>query len=272
MNILQSLRRYLPRSSFIRGVLVLGGGSAISQGILIISAPLLTRLYSAEDFGIVAVFTSMLSILSVISSLRYELSIPIAKNDEEAIHGVALSLLISLVTSLIVFLVILGFREQITATLRIPPLKNFLWLLPPGLLLVSIYQIFYYWALRVKAFSAITRTKLTQSISSIVVKIGGSSFGAIALLLAQITEQSAGITSLGILTLRDRFDLFFTVRPETLKLIAWRYRQFSYFSTLGGLLNTTSIQLPPILFTFFLKPLLQDSIPYPIELYHYQCH
>ncbi len=254
MSVVQVVNRWLPRSSFVRGVIVLGGGATAGQLILMAAAPLLTRLYSAEEFGIVAVFASMLSILSVVSSLRYELAIPIAKDDEEAAHGVILALLVALAMSLLTLLGVIGFRGQIAAAVKIPAIADYLWLLPLGLLLLSIYQVFYYWAIRIKGFSAIARTKLTQSVSSVVVQVGGASLGAVALILGQVTGQAAGMSSLGALALRDRWHLFRGVRLRQVLWVAQRYRQFPYFSTWGGLLNTIGMQLPPLLFAVLFSP------------------
>ncbi|NER23865.1 MAG: oligosaccharide flippase family protein [Symploca sp. SIO1C2] len=254
MSITQIFKRYLPRGSFVRGVIVLSGGATASQVILMAAVPILTRLYSAEDFGIVAVFGSILSILSVISSLRYELAIPIANDDEEAVHGIVLALLVALATTLVSFLVIVGFRDQITEAVKIPQMAVYLWLLPLGLLPLSIYKVFSYWAIRVKEFSAIARTKLAQSVSSVAVQVGGASFGAIALLLGQVIGQTVGTSSLALLAIREKYHLFRKVRPKTLLSIAWRYRQFPCFSALGGLLNTVGMQLPPVLFTVLFNP------------------
>ena len=50
------LQRFKPKSAFARGVGVLVGGTAGAQALMVLAAPLLTRLYSPEDFGLLAVF------------------------------------------------------------------------------------------------------------------------------------------------------------------------------------------------------------------------
>lgn len=254
MRIVQIVKSWLPHSSFFRGVIVLGGGATVSQIISMAAAPLLTRMYNTEDFGIVAIFASMLSILSVVSSLSYEQAIPITKNDDEAIHNVVLALLVGVIISFFAFLGVIFFRRSIAELVKIPTMADYLWMLPIGLLLVSIYQVFYYWAIRVKAFSAITRTKLTQSISSLVVQLGGSSLGSVALIFGQVMGQSAGISSLATLGMGKHWHLFRNVRLRQVLWVAWRYRQFPYFSTWAGLLNRIGIQLPPILFAILFSP------------------
>ena len=59
-------------SSLWKGVFVIGGGTALAQGIGIISTPIITRLYDPSDFGLLGIYSSVLTILLVLASLRYE--------------------------------------------------------------------------------------------------------------------------------------------------------------------------------------------------------
>lgn len=254
MSITNAIKRALPKNSFVRSVLVLGGGTAGSQAILILSAPLLTRLYSTEAFGVLAVFMALLSTISVISSLRYELAIPIAEDEEEAVHVVVLAFLVALVISALTLLSVALFRNPIANAVNVPALANYLWLLPLSLLLLSTYQIFNYWAIRVKAFRAIARTKLTQSVSSMTIQIGGTAFGPLALILGNVVGQGAGMTSLGALALKNRWPMFRSTQVKDLSWVAQRHRKFPLFATWGGLLNVVGTQLPPILFAVFFSP------------------
>ncbi len=254
MSITNAIKRALPKNSFVRSVLVLGGGTAGSQAILILSVPLLTRLYSIEAFGALAVFMAFLSTISVVSSLRYELAIPIAEDEEEAVHVVVLAFLVALVISALTLLVVALFRTPIASAVNVPALANYLWLLPLSLLLLSTYQIFNYWAIRVKAFRAIARTKLTQSVSSMAIQIGGTAFGPLALILGNVVGQGAGMTSLGALAFKNRWPMFRSTQVKDLSWVAQRHRKFPLFATWGGLLNVVGTQLPPILFAIFFSP------------------
>jgi O-antigen/teichoic acid export membrane protein len=81
-NIKEKISKILPKNSFIRSVSVLVGGTATAQVISILASPVLTRLYTTEDFGLLAVYGSIIGIVGVIASLRYELAIPIAETDK----------------------------------------------------------------------------------------------------------------------------------------------------------------------------------------------
>ena len=97
-----SISRFLPRSTFGKGVASLTSGTVIGQLLLLAASPVVTRLYSAEDFGVFGVFVSFVSILSVVSSLRYQIAIPIPEDDRQASNLAALALAIVVVFSAIV--------------------------------------------------------------------------------------------------------------------------------------------------------------------------
>ena len=56
------------------GVLV--GGTAFAQAIAVLALPLLTRLYTPDDFSVLAVYAALLGIISVVACLRLEIAIP----------------------------------------------------------------------------------------------------------------------------------------------------------------------------------------------------
>ena len=59
-------------------------GSVTAQAITLAATPFLTRLYSPEQFGVLAVFLSMVSVFGVVGTLRFDNAIPLAKSDEVA--------------------------------------------------------------------------------------------------------------------------------------------------------------------------------------------
>lgn len=198
-----------------------------------------------------AVYASLLMTIGVIACLRYQLAIPLPEDDQEAAHVVVLSLVVVMGMSLLSLVSVFYFRHQIAHLVNTPSMANYLWLLPPGLLLIGTYQVFNYWAIRVKAFTTIARTKLAQSISMVAVQIGGFGLGPIALLLGQISGQAAGSGTLAALAVRSRWNYFRNVNLNYIVQSAARYRRFPIFSTWAGIFNSAGIQLPPLLFAAF---------------------
>jgi O-antigen/teichoic acid export membrane protein len=84
------IRRLKPKSEFGRNVLTLMTGTTIAQSIPVAITPILTRLYTPEDFGLLAVFVALTAILGSIANGRYELAIMHPEKDEESINIAAL--------------------------------------------------------------------------------------------------------------------------------------------------------------------------------------
>lgn len=251
---MERIKRLLPKNRFARSVSVLAGGTAAGQIIVVAASPILTRLYSPEDFGLLAVYAGLLGIFAVAVSLRYELAIPIPESDEEAASVVILSLLVVLGMTAISAGIVWAWGESITTVLNTPALEPYFWLLPIGLLLIGIYQVFSYWAIRVKAFPAIARTKLTQAIGMVGVQLGGYALGPFALLLGQATGHAAGASSLAGLAMRRRWLVFRKVRLADVRWAAVRYRRFPVYHSWAGVLHKIGTELPLILFAGLFSP------------------
>lgn len=225
---------------------MLVGGTTSAQAMLVLASPLLTRLYTPEDFGLLAVYAGLLALFSVVASLRYELAIPLPESNEEAANVVILSLVTVLIMTFISGLMVLVAGSRIAEILGVPALAGYFWLLPLGVLLLGGYKVFKYWAIRVKAFGDVAKTRISQSLGMLAVQIFGFKLGAVALLLGQAAGHGFGSIRLAKLTTGHNEFRQWTW-AGVLKA-AKRYKQFPIFSTWGALFNTAGTQLPPILF------------------------
>ena len=232
---------------------MLAGGTALGQAIKVLASPILTRLYKPEDFGILGVYSSILGILSVIASLRYELAIPLPENDEDAANLLALSLGIVALISLLISLGIRFWGEQIVRWANAPALRSYLWLLPLGVGMIGIYHVFNYWAVRKGAFGRIARTKLNQGVSSVISQIGLGllKLGPFGLLVGWIVGHAAGTGTLAVSALREDKEALSTISFNRIRYLALRYRKFPLFSSGAALLNALGLQIPGLLLSAF---------------------
>jgi O-antigen/teichoic acid export membrane protein len=83
----------LGRSEFAKQVATLLSGSALAQLLPFIAEPFITRLYSAEELGIITLFTSVAVMFSIVATGRYEFAIMLPKADKESINLMAVSIL-----------------------------------------------------------------------------------------------------------------------------------------------------------------------------------
>jgi O-antigen/teichoic acid export membrane protein len=251
-KIIPSIKKILPENRFARSVSVLAGGTAAGQLIVIAASPILTRLYTPEDFGLLAVYTGILGILGVVASLRYQLAIPLPESDKDAASIALLSLLIVVFTTLITTVAVWLIGPEIADLLNTPALEPYLWLVPIGLFLTGTYQVFQYWAIRTQEFSNIARTRLTQSLGMVVTQIAGYALGPIALLLGRGVGQGAGMLALMRSALRHSPKEFEEASSQSIRRNAREHKHFPLVSIWTGLASAGGSNIPPILIAAFL--------------------
>ena len=101
MRAVERLSRFVPRGDLSRGVLTLVAGTGMAQLIVILSSPVLTRLYPPSDYGVYSVAMSIVAVLITIACLRYEFAIPLPGSDVTAANVLVLALATALVMSAI---------------------------------------------------------------------------------------------------------------------------------------------------------------------------
>lgn len=249
---LSILRKILPKikeKNFIYNVFILVGGTAIGQGLTIIASPFLTRFYSPEDFGLLATYVSVLSILVVIASLRYELAIPLPKNNTVASNLLVLSLFIVFIFTLVIGGLLIFFHDFLLKVLNAPLLEKYLWLLPISILGAGIYKVLNYQAIRKQKFGHISKTKVAQSSSQVLVQLGiGVTVGSpIGLFIGDAVGRASGSGTLFKTILHEDKKNLKRWSLKGIKRAAIRYRKFPLLSSFSSLFNTAGLQLPQLL-------------------------
>jgi len=243
---LSSLVVRLRNGSFLGNVLILAGGTGVGQLTIILASPILTRLYTPADFGILAVFSSIMGILAVVAALRYEFAIPLPEKDEDAVALLKLAAGIVVLFSLLVAVGVWLLGDAISAWAHTPSLQPYLWLLPLGLLSVGSYQVLNYWAARKRQFPLLSFTRTTQSSGRAAFQIAGGIFnlGASGLIGGLVAGRLLGALSLFWGVLRGE-----KLPPASSVLyVARRYKNFPLYTAWAALVNVIGTQAPPILF------------------------
>ncbi len=250
------LRDRLRKHRFLSDVLLVAGGTAIGQGIVVLATPVLTRLYSPSDFGLLGIYTSILSILVVIASLRFELAIPLPEKDETAANLLLLAFLALLVVGFLAGVTVWQFGDVITGVINAPNLDKYLWLIPVGLVAAGAYQILNYWAVRKKAFSRIAQTKINQgmAMASAQIGLGVLKLGPLGLLTGHLFGQAGGTTTLALVAWREDAKIIKTATLQGICEAANRYRRFPLLSSGSGLFNSAGLHLPLLLIAGFYGP------------------
>lgn len=240
------------KGSFVRSVSVLVGGTAFAQLIALLALPILTRLYSPEDFSVLAVYSSFLALISVIACLRLEIAIPMPKEDKDAAALLFLSLASVVVITLSTTIGVLLFSSQIEHATE-GKLVGYLWLIPIGVFFSGLYAALQYWATRNKAFPLVAKTRMTQAISGSSTQLGFGllGFAPFGLLIGQLLNAGAGVFGLGKYLINTQQKKFNEISLKRIKIVFKQYDRFPKYSTWEAFSNSGAIQIPVILIAYY---------------------
>ena len=167
------LKRLLNKSDFFKNVTTLITGTVIAQLIPLLLRPVLSRIYSEEEFGTFTIYLSIIGILGSVGNLKYEGSIVLPDTDKKASALVLGSLIVSLLFSVVWLLVFLIFENNIIEIYpNIAKIKFWGLLIPLAIFVISSNRVLNYWLIRQKAFRAASVNKLARRSSE-----GAAQFG-----------------------------------------------------------------------------------------------
>lgn len=243
------------KSSFAGDVLKLVTGTTFAQLLAILAAPVLTRLYAPDAFGILALFTSITGILGVIACMRYELSIMLPEKDEEATNLFGASIAFVILVSLLTVLLVWWGKDPVTRWLNAPGLAPYLWLVPVMVFIHGFFLALNYWNSRTKHFGRLSIARVTSSLTTVTGKLGVGFMGfatAGTMIGATVAGQAVATSVLGGQIWRDDRKIF-------LNSICWkemckgivRHKKFPLLNTWSAFMNTTSSHLPPLMLAMF---------------------
>jgi O-antigen/teichoic acid export membrane protein len=238
-NKVMQQRSKLTKGSFGHNVLMMFAGTAIGQLGPVIAAPLLTRLYSPEMFGVQGAFTAIIFIIAVIAALRYEMAITLVKNDRDSASLIALCGLTLLATTTIFTLALLFFTPDHFAWADFGSLEPYRFLLPIGFASIGAYQIMVYVATQQQDYKSIAQTKLYQGAAGPLSQIamGFAHWGTLGLMIGFVIGQSMGISQLVWRLIIKKRDQMHGVTFASIAAMAKRYKNFPLLSSWSGLIN-----------------------------------
>jgi O-antigen/teichoic acid export membrane protein len=247
------LFRYLAASGFLKNATKLAGSTALSQIILILASLILTRLYTPENFGVLAIFTSLFGQAVVLTSFCYEWMIPLATEEDEAIDVLVFTLILTTFTSIVFAIAISIYGHNIAMWANSPASESFLWLLPIVIFFGGMYQNFNYWSLRKKAFGLIARTKLAQSLwtTGTQIVLGLFAYGSLGLLIGYLLTQVVGIWQQAVFFWSNHHAQVKLVSFTRIATVGRKYFSYALTSGTSTFVYATGSAVPSLLLSSF---------------------
>lgn len=241
---------------FVRDVVVLAGGTAIAQVVAVLVSPLLTRLYTPEDFGVLATYAALLGILTPVAALKYNVAIPLPRSRTAAANLLVASLTSVAMVTVVATAAIGLLQVAIPGQAGLFALGLWIWLLPLGLMGGGVYAALMFWSIRKKGYRLIARTKLSQAVgkTGIQLALGLLNLAPGGLLLGHLTGQTAGVGTFARRLWSDDRRLLRNVTRKRVLAMVRRYRGFAAMGSGAGLLNSGGMYLAPLLLVTFYGP------------------
>lgn len=180
-----NFKKFLPKSEFSKNVLTLMTGTAFAQALPILISPILTRLYSDEDFGLFSLYSSIVIGVLTIGSLRYNMAIVLPKEDTEAKQLVTLSRKIVLLVSIITTILLIYFSSVIVELINAKGIESYFFIAGISIYILAQIEVIRYYLNRKKKYKLISKAKIYQS--------GGSSIFQV---LFGLFSFSGGVTGM----------------------------------------------------------------------------
>lgn len=239
----------LLNSNYSKNILTLISGNSLAQAIPIIISPILTRIYTPSDFGVLALFASLSVLLSSISSAQYESAIMLPKQEKNAYILGSLAIILSIIFSIFLFLIIINFHDRILILLNNDEISTWLYFIPLVIILTTLFNVLTYLNLKSKNFKSISTVKVYKSLAIAIVQVslGLIKNGSIGLIVGQILSHFVGIIYLykKISLFKYRFEIkrsFFLIK---------KYKKFPIYYLPNNLIYNSLNTLNNILISTF---------------------
>jgi O-antigen/teichoic acid export membrane protein len=229
----------------LKGMVSLLFGTGIAKFISVLAIPFLTRIYTPEEYGVLAVFTASVLMIVPLLSLRYVVAIALPRTSGGALNLAALSLSLVAFFGVIFFLLMLCGGEAIFKALSMEALVPYWWLVCLAAICIGVYEIFSMLELRKKNYKMVAYSQALQSLMGEAVKV---SFGLLAvkpigLLLGQSVGYSVGAVLLIVRGSFGRQDVKQIRFRRMLKLLLI-FKEMALFRTPSQFFLAYSIQAP----------------------------
>lgn len=237
-------------------------GSLVARLTAIATLPILSRLYTPEDFGLFQLLVSIAAAFVATGTLSYHAAIVIAEDDEEARSLLLLSVLVTCMTTLLATIAIISpFSDVLFRVLKVENPGGYRLLLPPLIFSSATLQALQALLLRRQRYRQLAAYDVVRSF----VSNGG------ALLLSVVLTNFMGLLSAYVasflivsvlIVVTEQILRGGTLNRTTLIRVASKYKKFPLFETPSLVANTISNELP----VYFLS-VYQTADHAPIGLY-----
>ncbi len=254
-HITHGLRRVLAlyRRPFVRHVVIAASGAAGVQAVGVLFAPLITRLYGPEVFGLFGAFMALIAAVVPMAALAYPVAIVLPGKDRDAAYLAVISMVVALGLAGLLGFVLWAMGERIATLLGVLALQPYMVLIPPVMFFVALQQIAQQWLIRNKQFAVMARIGVVYAFLLNIAKSGMGWFRPLTAVLIGLTAIGSALhvflLGMGVKRAAAGRTPPITELPaiRTLWNLAKKYRDFPLYRAPQTTINALTQSLPVIM-------------------------
>lgn len=254
-EILKRIKSIRQPGSFARNFSFTLSGNVFGILLSLFFAPIMSRIYPPESYGLFSVFSAIIGNLTTFSLLNYNIALIIPKELEKFNNLLRLNFTLSLFFSLIVSIITIFNSNELLVLFNIKNLGNLIFLLGPVLLLSGIATILGQWLTREKEFKKLALANSTSNLMTKIIaltlgyfskgNVYGFVFGDV------IGKVVANIMYTNKRILNNLKSLLLNYSFREILLTAKEFRKYPLVVLPGEYINLFSAQLPVYLISIY---------------------
>jgi O-antigen/teichoic acid export membrane protein len=246
----------------------------VAQLAIAASAPFLSRIYDPDEIGGFAVFASVVAMIVVVASLRYEQAIPLPGEIGAGLGVLAISCLsVGVVTAVTAFGVVV-WGPTLTDLADTPGLADAWRWLPVAVAMAGLFQALTYWVVRSGQFHHLAVARAVQGLTLVGIQIGAgfAGFGLGGLIGGFVASWTVGMVVM-LHGLPSGIAEAGRLHWGELRSLAARYLRFPLLGAPAALCNRAALEIPAIALAAVFGPaesgyflLAQRTVAAPVQL------
>ncbi len=238
----------MSKNIFFKRVLTLLTGTTLAQALPILLSPILTRLYTPEEFGQLGVVVAITAIFGIVSGWRMEFAIMQPKSDGDAFRICSLTLILSFFNAGLLLILLMLLNEKLVVHLD-DAILEMIYLVPLAVAFMGVCQSLNYLNNRFINYKLIAKGKVLQSIANVSTSITYANIGSgsLGLVLGHVIGQLVHLTMMSqtyIKWLKGKASPKYHLLRSYVLLK--KYKKYPLISAPGALVDTISLQTPVI--------------------------
>ena len=240
------------RSAGVRNFAKLLSANVVAQAIGLLVYPVLTRLYSPDNFGLLNLFLSIGGVLTILGTAEYQYALVLPKVERKSRAVFHVGLLILCVVTACIFLTV-PLSRPIACLFNTPALAHYYWLMPFYVAVSGLWILLNYYYTRKRQFGRISRYQLSQSVLNAGAKLSFGFAGVLqsGLLLSTVLAPLLSLTMSIAAAWKQDLRQLLHIDKEECRIAAREYANFPKYSLPRALVNNLSGALPSLLLTPF---------------------